>query len=174
MTISVPCHSTPALLGRRLVDSPTQAEADVRRRGPWDHRGLRVLRPQECLDRLRAAPIGRLAFVYDGCPVVLPVNHGLDDTDIVFRTTWGSKLLSAELGAPVAFEVDGIDEDRRTGWSVVAQGAAAIIDDDGDTARLEGLGLDSWAAPDKDMDTVWVKILAEDISGREIMRPDHP
>lgn len=160
------------LAGHRPVDDPTRAVEDSLAPGPWDHRGLRVLSPEECLDRLRSAPLGRLAFVDDGVPVVLPVNHGLDDTVIVFRTTWGSKLLSVEESGLVAFEVDGIDEDRQTGWSVVAKGVATIVDDDVDAARLDQLGLHAWAGSggDFDEDAVWVKILARDFSGREIAR----
>jgi uncharacterized protein len=156
------------LIGQRRVDTPAEAAQDALTRGPWDHRGLRVLGLEECLDRLRDAPIGRLAFIHDGGPIVLPVNHGMDDMGIVFRTTWGSKLLSVEHGGPVAFEVDGIDERRQTGWSVVATGTASIVYENVDTDRLERLDLRSWARPDED--ALWVKILAEDISGREIER----
>lgn len=156
------------LIGQGSVGSPAPAVEDPLTRGPWDHRGLRVLGLEECLERLRDAPMGRLAFIHDGGPVMLPVNHGVDGTGIVFRTTWGSKLLSVEQGGPVAFEVDGIDEDRQTGWSVVATGTAAIVDGDVDKARLDRLGLHTWAEMDED--ALWVKILAEDISGREIAR----
>jgi nitroimidazol reductase NimA-like FMN-containing flavoprotein (pyridoxamine 5'-phosphate oxidase superfamily) len=162
--------ASTGLAGRREVDDPAQAVEDALTPGPWDHRGLRVLSSAECLDRVRAAAIGRLAFVDDGVPVVLPVNHGLDDTVIVFRTTWGSKLISVEETGLVAFEVDGIDEDRQTGWSVVAKGVASIVDDDADAARLDRLGLHSWAGADLGEDWVWVRILARDFSGREIAR----
>lgn len=133
-----------------------------------DHRGLRVLGLEECLDRLRKARIGRLAFVRDGGPVVLPVNHGVDDVGVVFRTTWGSKLLMAEQQGPVAFEVDGVDEERETGWSVLVTGSASIVYETAEAERLEGLGVHSWAGVDED--ALWVRILAEDISGREIQR----
>jgi nitroimidazol reductase NimA-like FMN-containing flavoprotein (pyridoxamine 5'-phosphate oxidase superfamily) len=44
------------------------------------------------LERLQTAPVGRLAFVNAGEPVVFPVNQAVDGVDIVFRTLWGSKL----------------------------------------------------------------------------------
>ncbi|MGZ4640078.1 MAG: CBS domain-containing protein [Actinomycetes bacterium] len=136
--------------------------------GATDHRGLRVLGLEECLDRLRKARIGRLAFIRDGGPVVLPVNHGVDDVGVVFRTTWGSKLLMAEQQGPVAFEVDGVDEERETGWSVLVTGSASIVYETAEAERLDGLGVHSWAGVDED--ALWVRILAEDISGREIER----
>lgn len=157
-----------SLSGQRVVGSPEEADQDALTRGPWDHLGQRVLGLEECLDRLRDARIGRLAFIHDGGPVVLPVNHAMDDMGIVFRTTWGSKLLSVEQGGPVSFEVDGIDEGRQTGWSVVATGTAFIVYEKADNDRLDQLGLKTWTAPDED--ALWVKILAEDISGRAIER----
>jgi nitroimidazol reductase NimA-like FMN-containing flavoprotein (pyridoxamine 5'-phosphate oxidase superfamily) len=59
---------------------------------PTDHRGLRVLGFEDFLERLRTAPLGRLAFVNAGEPVMFPVNHAIDGVDVVFRTSWGSKL----------------------------------------------------------------------------------
>jgi CBS domain-containing protein/nitroimidazol reductase NimA-like FMN-containing flavoprotein (pyridoxamine 5'-phosphate oxidase superfamily) len=135
---------------------------------PTDHRGLRVLGLDECLLRLRHASMGRLAFVRDGEPLMLPVNHGMDDLAVVFRTTWGSKLMRAQEQGPVAFEVDGIDEIRQTGWSVLVTGPATVVYESDDIARLEALGVRSWAGLSEDIH--WVRILAEEISGREIMR----
>jgi nitroimidazol reductase NimA-like FMN-containing flavoprotein (pyridoxamine 5'-phosphate oxidase superfamily) len=82
-----------------------------------DHSGLGVLSNEECLRRLRAARVGRVAFVERGEPVILPVNHGLDGDAVVFLTAPGSKLVAADNELPVAFEVDGYDADRRAGWS---------------------------------------------------------
>jgi hypothetical protein len=76
---------------------------------PADHRCLVVLTLQECLARLRSTPVGRFAFVVQGAPVVLPVNHGLDGTTVIFRTTWGSKLQIRQATERVAFEADGFD-----------------------------------------------------------------
>src|SRR5438046_7241360 len=89
---------------------------------PRDHRDLAVLTLAECLDRLRSTPIGRVAFVDRGGPVILPVNHGIDGTDVVFRTTYGSKLQIAEDAGHVAFEADGIDVRTHRGWSVLVKG----------------------------------------------------
>ncbi len=134
---------------------------------PTDHRGLRVLGLDECLVRLRQAPIGRLGFLRDGGPVVLPVNHGVDHLGVVFRATWGAKLMVAELRGPVAFEVDGIDEDRETGWSVLVTGTASVVYDNDEASTLERLGVRSWAGIGED--ALWVRIVAEDVSGREIL-----
>jgi CBS domain-containing protein len=135
---------------------------------PSDHAGLRVLGLEECLSRLRTTPLGRLAFVSDGDPVVLPVNHAVDGNDVVFRTAAGSKLFAAERATSVAYEVDGYDVGRRYGWSVLVRGVAEAVYEDEVIDRLETLGMDSWA--DAVERPVWVRVRSEEITGREIVR----
>lgn len=139
---------------------------------PADHRGLGVLSLTQCVQRLRQAPLGRLAFIHNGEPVVMPVNHGMSGLDIVFRTTWGAKVQWAQRSGPVAFEVDGIDEHRRAGWSVMATGTASIVYESAELERLEALGVSSWVAIGHD--TFWVRIRAQQITGREIVLVDRP
>lgn len=136
--------------------------------GPTDHGGLRVLGLEECLERLRSTPVGRIAWLSEGEPMILPVNHGVLGSDIVFKTTWGSKLFFAERRAPVAFEADGYESVGRYGWSVVVRGTAETVVDEAAIARLEALGIVPWA--DAVERSVWVKVRAGEISGREIIR----
>ena len=56
-------------------------------------------------------------------PFVVPVNYVLSCDTVLFRTHPGTKL-DALRRRPVAFQVDSIDEARRTGWSVLVQGIA--------------------------------------------------
>jgi nitroimidazol reductase NimA-like FMN-containing flavoprotein (pyridoxamine 5'-phosphate oxidase superfamily) len=133
---------------------------------PTDHRGLAVLDLDECLTRVRRVPVGRVVFFHDGEPVVLPVNHGLDGDDVVFRTTWGSKLQHAQHADLVAFEVDDFDVHEHSGWSVVIVGKATVVYDETEIDRLERLGVHSWAKP---LDPVfWVRIRPQSVTGREI------
>jgi nitroimidazol reductase NimA-like FMN-containing flavoprotein (pyridoxamine 5'-phosphate oxidase superfamily) len=133
---------------------------------PTDHRGLAVLDLDECIRRLQQVVVGRIAFVHDGEPIVLPVNHGVDGNDIVFRTTWGSKLQQAQHAKVVAFEADEFDERLRRGWSVLVTGQASIVYDENEIDRLERLGVHSWA---KVLDPVfWVRVTPRQVSGREI------
>ena len=112
---------------------------------PLDHSGLGVLPRQECLARLGAARVGRVAFVSQGDPVILPVNHGMDGENIIFRTATGTKLLAADTEQVVAFEVDGYDADRRTGWSVLVRGVATTVEDQEEVKRLNLFGVWPWA-----------------------------
>ena len=134
---------------------------------PTDHAGLAVLSFDECLDRLRRARVGRVAFVHNGEPLILPVNHDLDRETVVFRTAAGSKLAAAEAETPVAFEVDAFDVERRSGWSVVVRGSATVITDPEEITRLEPLGVWPWAdAVDRPH---WIRVRPSEITGREIV-----
>lgn len=132
-----------------------------------DRRGLTVLDLPTCLQRLRAAPIGRVAFPDRGGVVVLPVTHLMDGDTVAFRTTWGSKLHRAADGGSMSFEVDDCDPPSRTGWSVLVSGRAEVVRG-AEAERLEERAPQAWAAVD---DVSWVRIRAEEVSGREIGGP---
>ena len=136
---------------------------------PLDHSGLGILTEQECLDRLRTARVGRLAFIDHGEPMILPINHGLDRSDVVFRTAEGSKQIMADDGLPVAFEVDAFDTDRRTGWSVVVRGVARTVEDQAEIARLSVLGV--WPYADMVERFHWVRISTTSLTGRLVVHP---
>lgn len=131
-----------------------------------DRHGLEVLSAGECLELLGSQPVGRLAFLHEGGPTILPVNHTLSHGGVAFRTAEGSKLDVAIMGRPVAFEVDGHDAELRTGWSVLLRGVAELVDDPARVAELERRRLDTWNVP---ADTgSWVHVRAEEISGRRV------
>jgi nitroimidazol reductase NimA-like FMN-containing flavoprotein (pyridoxamine 5'-phosphate oxidase superfamily) len=93
-----------------------------------DRNGLEVLTRAECLSLLAGRPVGRVAFVRDGRPAILPVTYRLLGEDIVFATGTGSKSVVIGHQSEVAFEVDDIDAGRRSGWSVLAVGTARQLD----------------------------------------------
>jgi len=80
---------------------------------------LQVIPRDEALRLLASAPVGRVVFTLRALPAVLPVNFVLDGDAVVFRTAPGSKLTAAVRNAVVAFQVDQIDPQTQTGWSVV-------------------------------------------------------
>ncbi len=136
---------------------------------PLDHSGMGVLSSEECWARLRAARVGRLAFVSQGDPVILPVNHAVDGESIVFRTTRGAKLLAGDAGLRVAFEVDGFDVDRRSGWSVLVRGSVQTIEDVEAIARLNRLGVWPWADLVDRMH--WIRVVVQSVTGRQTVHP---
>jgi nitroimidazol reductase NimA-like FMN-containing flavoprotein (pyridoxamine 5'-phosphate oxidase superfamily) len=128
---------------------------------------LEVVPHAEALDALRSCSIGRLAFIVDGWPVVLPVNFCLDGDDIVFRTDPGSKLLASQGSAPVAFEVDSTDPLYESGWSILAFGMANEVTEEAELGRLRRLPLRPWARGTK---AHWVRIRVVQLTGRRVPR----
>jgi uncharacterized protein len=126
---------------------------------------------EECHTLLGRRHLGRLAFVDREMPLILPVNYVLDDAAVIFRTDEGSKLDAAVRGAPVAFEVDGVDELERTGWSVLARGHAQAVTDPDQLDRLRQLPLVPWAPGAK---THYVRVNADELTGRGISVADMP
>jgi uncharacterized protein len=131
---------------------------------------MHELSRDDCLDLLAAHRFGRLAVVMNGRPVIRPVNYVFDPRiqSVVFRTARGSKLHAVLHAASASFEIDGINEATRTGWSVIIQGVVAEITVAGDLRRLHELGVEPWAPGHR---THWVRIAARAVSGRRIEFP---
>jgi nitroimidazol reductase NimA-like FMN-containing flavoprotein (pyridoxamine 5'-phosphate oxidase superfamily) len=107
---------------------------------------LSELTIDDCHALLAAHHLGRLAFLDRAgvMPMIIPVNYLFHDETVVFRTDPGSKLLAALHGSPVAFEVDGADEQQH-GWSVVVRGFLEEVTDPHELDRLSATPLVAWA-----------------------------
>ena len=124
----------------------------------------------ECLRLLASSTVGRVGFVGDGRPIVLPVNYAVDGRTVVFRTGEGTVLNKVALQM-VAFEVDKIDDVTHSGWSVLAQGVAQDVGTAIDTRseRLRKLALVTWAPDRRDR---WFRLDADTLTGRRLsVRP---
>ena len=122
----------------------------------------------ECLRLLAATSLGRLAVNVEGWPpVIRPVNYVFDESSqsLVFRSARGSKLTALLLSTEAAFEIDGIEPEAKTGWSVIVIGAAEEITQAAEIARLGQLGLRPLAPGDKPH---WIRIRSTMVSGRRI------
>jgi nitroimidazol reductase NimA-like FMN-containing flavoprotein (pyridoxamine 5'-phosphate oxidase superfamily) len=130
-----------------------------------DHAGMEILTLEECHGLLRSTPVGRIAFLDRGEPMVLPVTIALWGESIVFATDRGSKMEVAVMLRPVAVEIDGWDAATHTGWSVVVRGSAVVVDGD-DAAELDRLHLEAWVRPEQPKQ--WVRVLPTEVTGRRI------
>jgi uncharacterized protein len=119
----------------------------------------------ECLRLLATVAIGRISYTRQALPAVEPVNFALDDGTIVIRTDSGGKLAAATRRAVVAFQADHLDLVLRSGWSVTVIGRCEEVTDAGETARLESLGLESWAPGAKNH---FLRIEAAIVTGRKL------
>lgn len=118
----------------------------------------------ECLRVLSAGWVGRVAITAQALPAIVPVNYALDGRTIVFRTRTDGMLARACDGNVVAFEVDQLAPDGRTGWSVLVVGVAALLAGS-DALRAVQLNLASAAGEERDQ---FVSIAIGRISGRRI------
>ena len=126
---------------------------------------LRALSPAECFGLLELGGVGRVGFASADGIMVLPVNFALTGKTIIFRTA-PDTLLALYADGQVSFEVDHLDEALRAGWSVLVQGRAHKVADEGEVKRLEDrTHLEPWASGARD---VYVRIAPTQISGRYI------
>jgi nitroimidazol reductase NimA-like FMN-containing flavoprotein (pyridoxamine 5'-phosphate oxidase superfamily) len=129
--------------------------------------GFEVLSRQECEVLLARGCVGRVGFVVGGRPQVLPVNYAANEAGVVvFRTSANSILMAVAMQA-VAFEVDGLDEAHRTGWSVCVHGSAREITEREDpiAERLRALAMIPWAPGQRQR---WFAITPDEITGRRL------
>lgn len=129
-------------------------------------RPMDTLTQDECMQLLQYQSfVGRVGFVVDGRPLVLPVNYLAEADGIVFCTESGTKLSALSAGAPVAFEVDAGRALYHSGWSVVVRGTAREIVDPAQLDSLRRGPLKSWAVRPSQH---WVRISIDEISGRRL------
>jgi uncharacterized protein len=131
------------------------------------------LAEDECFDLLKRHHFGRVAIAegVDLPPMIMPLNYLVDADTVVVRTDPDSRLGSALRNAMVAFEIDGVDQLQRTGWSVVVSGRAQEIVDPGDLQELNQTPLLPWAPGDRSQ---YVRITPGSVTGRRISVADLP
>jgi nitroimidazol reductase NimA-like FMN-containing flavoprotein (pyridoxamine 5'-phosphate oxidase superfamily) len=131
------------------------------------HSDLERMSREDCVALLETHEVGRLVVVENGRPLVFPVNYAMDGDAPVFRTASGTKLW-ASAHSPVAFEVDDVDREAQTGWSVIVHGVAQEItafDSSDVQGRVYGLPVHPWAKGDKPS---FVRIAPRLITGRRV------
>ena len=132
---------------------------------------LEVIHLEECLRLLRANAVGRIAVLDDGYPLILPVNYRVAESDrpmlVAIRTRVGNVIDRS--GPPVAFEVDGIDTQHRSGWSVVVRGKLYHVVDMPQHSSRDAVDPQPWLHDDRDS---WLLIDPEVITGRRLLAVD--
>ncbi len=123
-----------------------------------------------CFDLLAREKVGRLAFVDGDGPGAVPVNYGLAGDEIVFRVEQRSHL-RAVLELAVAFEVDHLESEAGSGWSVLVRGRGREVEPEqvpGLLRRMRGDAPGPWA---EGVHNVWVAISPEKVTGRRLTGP---
>jgi uncharacterized protein len=131
-------------------------------------RWLMDLPQADCERLLAACDLGRLAVIVEGRPEIFPVNHVYEPgtASIAFATMPGTKLHGALDWPWVAYEVDGMEEVGRAGWSVMVVGHVEEITDSGEIAHLAAQrGPALWASGEA---ARWLRIIPKKITGRRV------
>ena len=131
---------------------PQDASAPTRR--------LVDLAVDECWTLAATAPVGRMAWSGPSGPTVLPVNFIVNGTSVLVRTTAYSEVARECDDSPMAFEVDDIDAEDRTGWSVLLRGRGHLEYGPGETA-----GPDVWLSGPR---TLRLRIDVTEVTGRRL------
>jgi nitroimidazol reductase NimA-like FMN-containing flavoprotein (pyridoxamine 5'-phosphate oxidase superfamily) len=132
---------------------------------PVDRTGVEIIPFLDCEQLLERSGLGRVAMIVAGEPVILPVNYRYVNGCVVFRSATGEKVSTASMRGAMSFEIDAMDLEQRTGWSVLLKGTGDLIDDD-DPMALAAADLQPWSAPDQR--DIWVRIVPMEITGRRI------
>lgn len=90
----------------------------------------------QALALLGGVPYGRIVFTERALPAVRPVNHIVDDGDVIVHTHTGAAVLRT-VGQVVAYEADAVSAGPRLDWSVVVIGVVEIEDRAEAVARYE-------------------------------------
>jgi hypothetical protein len=115
-------------------------------------RQRRELSREECLALLGEVSVGRVVFTRRALPAIRPVNHIVEDDQIIIRATLGAAITSQpdiDGGTVVAYQADLIDTAARLGWNIVVVGRASHVTDVAEADRYRKI-LPSWDITDSD------------------------
>jgi len=87
---------------------------------------------QQALDKLAAAPFGRVVFTQHAMPALRHVNHIISHGQIIIRSHYDAAITAHAApgdGTVVLYQADDINPATRTGWTVTVTGRARLITD---------------------------------------------
>jgi nitroimidazol reductase NimA-like FMN-containing flavoprotein (pyridoxamine 5'-phosphate oxidase superfamily) len=155
-----------AVAGQETDEIVTEEDKDLSGPSP-----LSELSPDECRTMLGLAAVGRVGFVIDGAPIILPVNFRVLSDEaglwILLRTRVGNVIDRAP--RQVAFEIDGINHEDQTGWSVLVQGQLHHLDHNEVEVMERRFDPNPWVHDDR---SSWLAIKPTVISGRKLHHPE--
>jgi nitroimidazol reductase NimA-like FMN-containing flavoprotein (pyridoxamine 5'-phosphate oxidase superfamily) len=133
---------------------------------------LEELPEAECRLLLNLGTVGRIAFMAEGLPVVLPVNYRTVSDEyglrIILRTRPGRLIDRAP--KEVAFEIDGVDHERQRGWSVLVRGALHHLDANDSEQLSDRFDPKPWPRQER---TSWLAIRPQTMTGRRLQAAEH-
>jgi nitroimidazol reductase NimA-like FMN-containing flavoprotein (pyridoxamine 5'-phosphate oxidase superfamily) len=119
----------------------------------------------ECKQLLTEHTAGRVGFMAPDGPQILPVTYQYRNGSVIFRTSPAGPLSGLIRRTSVAFEIDDIDEERHSGWSVLVLGFAEAMPHDYLLTSAWETGPVPWADGIRNL---FIEIKPRKISGRSV------
>ena len=119
----------------------------------------------ECKELLAQHTVGRIGFMAGEGPQILPVNYQYRTGRVIFRTSPYGPLAGLVRRTSVAFEIDAIDEQDKSGWSVLVLGFAEAMTNDHRLTSAWETGPVPWADGARNL---FIEIKPRKISGRVV------
>ena len=122
----------------------------------------------DCKELLAQHSAGRIGFMAGDGPQILPVTYQYRNGSVVFRTSPAGPLAELVRRTSVAFEIDSIDEQSKSGWSVLVLGFAEAMAHNYLLTSAWETGPVPWADGVRNL---FIEINPRKISGRAVGRP---
>lgn len=133
-----------------------------------DDRQFSALSEEQCRTRLREQNVGRLAWQAADGPQILPVNYVCHDEAVIFRTSPYGLLSELIRPTDVVLEIDELDTDHHSGWSVTVHGRAEAVAEPAEVSKLWGTAdLLPWAPGVRNL---FIRIVPRRVTGRSLTR----
>ncbi|OIJ68692.1 helix-turn-helix domain-containing protein [Streptomyces mangrovisoli] len=167
---AAPGRGTLLRLAGALGTSCAELAGGVAERPPGRQRAAREpefgeLTEERCRALLGTHGVGRVAVTTPEGPLVVPVNYGVVDGAVVYRTAPGTVPARAA-GHRVAFEVDRVDDTLGASWSVLVRGTARAVAAAEVVRRPTGRPYpEPWAGGRR---RLWIRIEPSSVTGRRI------
>lgn len=121
---------------------------------------------ETCLELLTGGLVGRVAVCTPDGPHIVPVNYVVVEESVVFRTGPYSVLGANAWVGRLAFEVDHLDVESRSAWSVVVHGRGEMVADEEELAAVRAVGdPQPWASGNR---ALYVRLRWSTLSGRRV------
>ena len=131
----------------------------------WQRGELAVLSEAECMELLASRNMGRFAYNDDEGPVVIPLNYAVSAGTVLVATSAYAELAQHARSTSVAFQVDDIDVEQHSGWSVLVRGRTEVADYD----ELQAAHTSRPAPWAEGVRTLYLRIVPQSVSGRRLL-----
>ena len=136
------------------------------------HRTSNDMSTARCQELLAQHSTGRIAWTAADGPQLYPISYARHENLIIFRTSPFGVLSELVQPTAVVFEIDELDQTRRTGWSILVRGSATGIASPAQLNRLWTIdGALPWASGAR---SLFIGITPHKITGRSFHHTADP